>query len=162
MPRLDTDKSPLIAEFLKDHQQFSRLLYQIKKLLDENNFEAAQERAAELDRLAGPHIAFEEAELYPRLKILGERNVTEDLLVDQHRDAVDVLRMLIEVKNPNPETIEQIKSGFERALAHAEHCGSLISLMTQLDENEQAESLRELIRLRKTEQLWTDLDQNAN
>ena len=63
---LDT-KTPLIAEFLKDHQQFSRLLYQISNLLQEGNVELARERAKDLDALAGPHIAYEEAELYPRL-----------------------------------------------------------------------------------------------
>ena len=62
--------SPLIAEFLKDHQQFSRLLLEISKLLDDNNLEKARQRAKELNELAGAHIAFEEAELYSRLNEL--------------------------------------------------------------------------------------------
>lgn len=158
MAKLDTQESPLIAEFLKDHQQFSRLLFQIKKLLDEGKIEAAQQRAEELDQLAGPHIEFEETELYPRLKILGARQATEELLVDQHHDALLALQALIEMEEPDEDSLEGIKKGFGDALNHAEHCGSLISLMVQLDQDQQAESLRSLIQLRSKGNRWTQLD----
>ena len=153
---LDT-KSPLIAEFLKDHQQFSRLLYQISRLLKEGKTELARERAKDLDALAGPHIAYEEAELYPRLVRMGERSVTEEMLVGQHHEALDAVRALIDSDHLDEERLEAIQDGFKGALAHAEHCGSLISLMSQLDETEQSDSLRELIRLREVGQKWTEL-----
>ncbi len=148
--------SPLILEFLKDHQQFARLLLQISKLLDQGQIEEARNRARELDELAGPHIAYEEAELYPRLASLGEREVTEETLVDQHHDALQALRMLIDHDSANPQQLEAIQVGFRHALEHVEHCGSLISLMSQLDEDQQAASLSELKRLRDHGPKWTD------
>ncbi len=153
---LNTEQ-PLIAEFLKDHQQFSRLLYEISKLLNENKIQQARQRAAELDTVAGPHIAYEEAELYSRLAKLGEKSVTEEMLVDEHHRMLDALRALLESSSPDQATIEEIKSGFQTALSHAEHCGSLISLMSRLDEKQQTESLKKLEQLRELGKKWTEL-----
>lgn len=150
-------KSKLITEFLKDHQQFSRLLFEIEKLLGNGEIEKARERAIELNQLAGPHIAYEEAELYPRLAALGETKVTEDHLVNEHHDSLDALRLLTEQDDVSSKQAEQARVGFQHALKHAEHCGSLISLMLALDESEQAESLVELERFRDEGKLWTEL-----
>ncbi len=154
---LDTE-SKLISEFLKDHQQFSRLLFEIERLLGEGHVKLARERAIELDQLAGPHIAYEEAELYPRLAKLGERNATEEALVVQHHDAVDALRILLANELLTETQFSQAIEGFRRALLHAEHCGSLISLMSLLDEAEQSESLKALERFREEGRLWTELE----
>ncbi len=153
---LDT-KTPLIAEFLKDHQQFSRLLYQISNLLQEGNVELARERAKDLDALAGPHIAYEEAELYPRLAEMGEISVTEEKLVGQHHDALDAVRALINAEAPDDKSLEAIQAGFQGALAHAEHCGSLISLLSRLDPQAQSASLEKLKKLRDEGTKWTEL-----
>lgn len=149
-------KTPLIAEFLKDHQQFSRLLYEISKLLNAGDIEKARERALELDAVAGPHIAYEEAELYTRLANFGEASVTEADLVGEHNNILNSLRMLIEKTSPTDAELESIKSGFRLALAHAEHCGSLISLMSRLNEQEQTNSLATLLGLRKVGKKWTE------
>ena len=154
---LDT-KSPLISEFLKDHQQFSRLLYEISRLLNDGNLEEAKQRARELDEMAGPHIAYEEAELYPRLALLGEKSVTEEMLVDQHHDALDAVRVLIDEREIDESRLEKVKEGFAAALSHAEHCGSLISLMSRLNPEQQADSLVELKRLRDEGNKWTELE----
>ena len=152
---LDT-KNPLIAEFLKDHQQFSRLLYEISKLLEAGQTDKARRRATELDSVAGPHIAYEEAELYPRLAKLGEEKVAEEMLVGQHHGALDSLRELLKNQSPNDEELQSICEGFRDALTHAEHCGTLISLLTRLDEAEQAQSLATLRRLREQGKKWTE------
>jgi Spy/CpxP family protein refolding chaperone len=141
----------------KDHQQFSRLLYQIRNLLSERKFDDAKERAGEFDKLAGSHIAYEESELYPRLKMLGNQGVSQSLLVGQHQDALEALRELLLVESPDEATICKIESGFENALRHAEHCGSLISLMAGLTPSQQNESLQVLIRLREQGLRWTEL-----
>ena len=153
---LDT-KTPLIAEFLKDHQQFSRLLYEISNLLDANKIEQARGRAIELNTVAGPHIAYEEAELYPRLAALGEKSTSEEMLVDQHEDVLDSLRGLLENPTPTGELLESIKAGFRGGLTHAEHCGTLISFLTELEKDEQAESLKILLAYREDGKNWTDL-----
>ena len=46
---LDTT-SKLIAEFLKDHQQFARLLYEIEKLLGSKKVPQARERRSPVPR----------------------------------------------------------------------------------------------------------------
>lgn len=153
---LDTN-SPLIAEFLKDHQQFSRLLFEISKLVEQDKFDQARGRAIELDRLAGPHIAYEESELYPRLAKLGDDTVSEEVLIDQHHDALAALRLLLTRETLTQEDKETIKNGFRGALSHAEHCGSLISFMSRLDKGLQAKSLKELTRLRVEGKKWTEL-----
>jgi hypothetical protein len=150
--------SPLIAEFLKDHQQFSRLLLEVSKLLDSNNLEKARQRAEELNKLAGPHIAFEEAELYSRLIAMGERSISKAELVDQHHEIRDALRQLLENHAPDADTVESIKSGFRDGVIHAEHCGTLISLVSRLDEDEQAKSLESLLRFRQQGTPWTELE----
>ena len=150
-------KAPLIAEFIKDHQQFSRLMYEISKLLDDGKIEQARARGEELDAVAGPHIAYEEAELYSRLIELGVESVTKQQLVEEHREVVDALRLLLEVPAPDESKLESIKQGFRSGLAHAEHCGSLISLMSRLDEQQRSESLKILIHLREQGGKWTEL-----
>lgn len=154
---LDTQQ-PLIAEFLKDHQHFSRLLYEIEKLLGKNRVAEARLRALDLDAMAGAHIAYEESELYPRLAGLGNKSSTENRLLDQHHEVLDALRMLINEPKPDEVTLAAIQRGFQTGLSHAEHCGSLISLMTQLDDETQMLSLKELQRLRNEGRKWTEIE----
>ena len=53
--------------------------------------------------------------------------MTEEKLVGQHHDALDAVRALINAEAPDDKSLEAIQAGFQGALAHAEHCGSLIS-----------------------------------
>lgn len=153
---LDT-RSPLISEFLKDHQQFSRLLYEISNLLEKGNLDKARERALELDVVAGPHIAYEEAEMYSRLADLGEESVSEKALLDEHQLMLNGMRPLLDGEPLSDEKLETIKAAFKAALSHAEHCGSLISLISQLDPEAQAVSLEKLRAFREDGKKWTEL-----
>ena len=153
---LDT-QTPLIAEFLKDHQQFSRLLYEISKLLEADELDKARQRAEELNVVAGPHIAYEESELYPRLPGFGERTVTPDQLTGEHHQVLHAVRQLVEKQEFTGEELRSIKAAFQAALRHAEHCGTLITLMARLDESAQRESLAKLIEFRDQGKKWTEL-----
>ncbi|MGI9517695.1 MAG: hemerythrin domain-containing protein [Pirellulaceae bacterium] len=152
---LDTH-SPLVAEFLKDHQQFSRLLLAITRLLEENKIDEARQRARELDQVAGPHIEYEERELYARLKELGETRVTNELLVGEHHKIRDAMNLLLENEKLDEDQLQQAKQGFESGIHHAEHCGSLISLMTRLDSDQQVASLVVLKELRDEGRKWSE------
>ena len=70
---------------------------------------------------------------------------------------VDALRLLLENPAPDDSELESIKQGFRSGLAHAEHCGSLISLMSRLDEQQRSESLKLLVHLREQGGKWTEL-----
>ncbi len=157
---LDT-QNPLVVEFLHDHQQMSRLLYSITQLLKADKVEQAREQARELNELAGPHIAYEECELYPRLAQLGEKRVSKELLVGQHHEVVDALEQLLKGNSFDEQSLKEIIDGFQTGLNHAEHCGSLISLMCRLDEQQQQESLEKLLQLRNEGKKWTDLSRNS-
>lgn len=132
-------------------------MYEIAKLLDDQEIEQARVRAKELDAVAGPHIAYEESELYSRLGELGVKSVTKQQLVDEHREVLDALRMLLNNPAPDGKMVESIKAGFRSGLTHAEHCGSLMSLMGRLDEQQRSESLKRLIHLREHGRNWTEL-----
>ena len=153
---LDTT-SPLVTEFLKDHQQFSRLLYEISKLLEAEDLQKARVRAEELNRLAGPHIAYEEAELYPRLQGMGVTSVSEEHLVGEHHQVLDAVELLLRSEPLTPDELTQCREGIKIALDHAEHCGSLISLVSRLGQKEQAASLVVLKQLREEGKSWTEL-----
>ena len=135
-------------------------MLEIKKLLDTNNIEQARTRAVELDELAGGHIAYEEAELYPRLAELTKQAVSEKLLVNQHHQVLDGIRLLVGKAELSADDIAKARSAFDVGIGHAEHCGSLISLMTTLDKDEQDASLAELLRLRKAGTKWSKLSTN--
>ena len=152
---LDT-RSPLISEFLKDHQRFSRLLLAITRLLEDGKIDEARERARELDLVAGPHIEYEEREVYARLKQLGETRVTNEMLVGEHHQIRDAMKLLLENEALDESQLQQAKAGFASGIRHAEHCGSLISLMSRLDQDQQAQSLVVLKELRDGGRKWSE------
>ncbi len=153
---LDTH-SPLVSEFLKDHQQFSKLLLAVSTLLEEDKIEEARQRARELDEVAGPHIEYEERELYARLKELGETRVTNELLVGEHHRIRDAMKLLLENESLDEQQLQEAREGFKTGIKHAEHCGSLISLMTRLDPDQQKQSLVVLRELRDGGRKWSEV-----
>ena len=153
---LDT-RVPLIAEFLKDHQQFMKLMFAVRNLLKDGRFDEARQLAVELDSIAGPHIAFEEQQLYMMLVELGETSVTSDELIGEHHVVLNALRQLLRSESEDKADLQSIIDGFDSGLRHAEHCGSMVSLLTQLDDHRQEECLAELVGLRDLGGNWTEL-----
>ena len=147
---------PLVREFLADHQKMSKLMLHTLVSLEEGNIDAAIVAAKALDEVGGAHIAYEEAELYPRIS--GEKMVsaTTRSLYDEHRQAVTALKQLLDNPNPNESTKQEIIAGLRTGVHHAEHCGSLVSLLAALPTPEQDESLTKLLDFRKQGRKWTD------
>lgn len=147
---------PLVREFLADHQEMSKLLLQTLLSLEEGDTETAIATARALNRVAGPHIEYEESELYPRIS--GDKLVSETTqrMYEEHREALLALQKLLENGEPQGEAREEIIDGLRTGVHHAEHCGSLVSLLAALPLPEQTTSLRKLLELREAGRLWTD------
>jgi len=155
-PNKKLEQVPLVREFLADHQKMSKLLLHTLVSLEEGDIGAAIESAKSLNEVGGPHIAYEEAELYPRIS--GEKLITETTrkMYDEHREAVTALKKLLDNPKPDEATRKVIARGLRAAVHHAEHCGSLISLLAALPGPEQNESLTKLLAYRKQGRKWTD------
>ena len=82
-------KSALVQAFLVDHRQFMKLLYDVSTALKDGDVKRARMLAENLNSIGGPHIAFEEAVLYPTLQAEGEERAFVDSLYDEHRDIVE-------------------------------------------------------------------------
>ena len=150
------EQVPLVREFLADHQKMSKLMLHTLVSLEEGNLKAARKSAEALNEVGGPHIAYEEAELYPRIS--GEKliSATTRDMYDEHREAVTALKTLLDNPEPNEKIKQEIMDGLRTGIHHAEHCGSLISLLAALPEPEQNESLTKLLAFREQGRKWTD------
>lgn len=154
LPRIE--QVPLVREFLSDHQKMSKLLLHTLVSLEEENLEAATASAKALDRIAGGHIAFEEAEIYPRIS--GEEIMTQTTrdLYAEHREALTALKKLLDNPKPNQTTKREILRGLRTGVHHAERCEALADLLAALPMPEQNESLKKLRGFREQGRKWTD------
>ena len=150
------EQIPLVREFLADHKKMSQLMLHTLVSLEEGNIEAAVQSAKKLDEVGGPHIAYEEAELYPRIS--GEKliSATTRAMYDEHREAVIAVKRLLDNPDPDEQARKEIMAGLRTGIHHAEHCGSLVSLLAALPRPEQEESLAKLLDYREQGRKWTD------
>lgn len=155
-PKAKLEDVPLVREFLDDHRKMSQLLLHVVVSLEVGNLEEATAAAEKLNQIAGPHIAYEETELYPRIS--GEKLISDTTreLYDEHREAVMAVKALLEDPQPDQEQLGKIIDGLKTGVRHAEHCGSLVSLLAALPEPEQSASLERLLELRREGKPWTD------
>lgn len=155
-PKATLEDVPLVREFLDDHRKMSQLMLHVVVSLEIGNLDEATAAAEKLDQIAGPHIAFEETELYPRIS--GEKLISDTTrqLCDEHREALMALKALLEDPQPDEEQLAKILGGLKTGVRHAEHCGSMVSLLAALPEPEQSDSLARLLELRREGKPWTD------
>lgn len=150
------EPTPLVREFLAQHQKMSKLLLRTVVCLEGGEIETAMASAHALDKVGGPHIAYEESELYPRIS--GEQLVsaTTRAMYIEHRQAGTALKTLLDNPQPDDATKQEIIAGLRTGVHHTELCGSLASLLAALPEPEQAESLAKLLAYREQGRKWTD------
>ncbi len=154
-------KSAVVQAFLADHQQFMKLLYEVGAALNAGDVERARQLGAELDRVAGPHIAFEESVLYPAIDKQTQDRSFVPRLYDEHTSIVRALSKLLATGEVDQQGLGELQTAFAEGLGHAEHCGTLISRLSALDPVDQQQALDELHRLRASNQKWTQLKKEA-
>ena len=152
-------KNLLEKEFVADHRNTSRGLKSLKDALEAEDDAAVLEAAQRLDRVAGPHIAFEEQWLYP----LVEKSRGEEFrhhMTGEHDEVVETLSEILACDGLSCVSSAR-KSEWQRdlqtGLDHVVTCGTLLSHLTALDEAERTEMLRRLQDLRDEGVLWTEL-----
>lgn len=149
----------LRTEFLEDHQHLTKGLTELLESLRGGDALQATTIARQLDRLVGPHMAFEEAVLYPELvSRLGQEFV--DQLYREHALGQSAVANLVRRDESTPLTATEcgvLIAQIETALDHALSCGSLLSYLTTLSDERHSEMLRQLLDKRTQGCLWSDL-----
>lgn len=155
-----TKQSPLVKEFLDDHRLMTRMLSDLVTLLEGDHPEAARSLANQLDKLAGPHIAFEEQCLYPAVKA-RRGAVLQSQLQHEHDEARAALTQLLStnVEELNRPTMRQVLAvALRKGLKHAESCGTLVSHLQELPQEQKQATLSRLLHLRHEGLRWTQLN----
>ncbi len=149
----------LLRAFREDHAVLGRGFHRISTALRAGGGAEACAAAAEVDREAGAHIAFEERHFYPALvPLLGEGRVAG--LLEEHAEGLAVVRALGSLSTaaalPEERRRDLLRAS-EAMEAHIAECGELFEAIGRIPEAEQAALLDQLLRLRAEHPAWTDL-----
>lgn len=152
-------RDELLRAFREDHAVLGRGFHRISSALRSGSEAEACAAAAEADRDAGAHIAFEERHFYPTLvPLLGADHV--EGLMTEHAEGLAVLRALGSLSAaaalPEERRRELLRAS-EAMETHIAECGELFEAIGRIPEAEQAALLDELLRLRAEHPAWTDL-----
>jgi hypothetical protein len=152
-------KNRLEKEFVVDHRETTRGLKALKDALTANDDVAVLDAAQRLDRVAGPHIAFEEQWLYP---LVAESRGEEfrHHMTSEHDEVVDALSKIQAcdgLATVSAARKAEWQRNLQTGLDHVITCGTLLSHLSVLDEVERVEILRRLQDLRDEGILWTEL-----
>jgi hypothetical protein len=149
----------LQKSFVEDHRAMTRGYQELIGLLTAGDWVAASQAASRLDRIAGPHIEFEEKYLYPQVaKSRGNRYISR--LYDEHDEAVTVLGEILQAGQPARPADEKVAGWIERlrhGIDHASACGTMLGELKSLPEAEQRRFLDGMTRLREKGARWTEL-----
>lgn len=157
---METKNSPLTQAFLEDHREMTRRIAGLLDALKQDDCETAFQLAEELDRVAGPHLEFEEEAFYPLLIEARGREFVERLYHEhaEGRKAIEALLALKKTGEPlGTAQREEVLQGVQTALDHAGTCGTLLSHVSVLDDVRQAELLEKLQEARQRRHRWTEL-----
>ena len=155
------DENPLVKAFLEDHKHLTQGFSSLLRALKENDFAAASQIADDIDRLAGPHIEFEEEFFYPVVERARGREYVSRLYKEHGAGLRAVKALRAAAHEPDKKGTEALLEAAQTALDHAVSCGTLLSHVTTLGESEQAELLQKLLDLRKQGRRWTEMAREA-
>jgi len=151
-------RSELEREFIEDHQKLTSAFQQVIDAVELNDPKRMCESAESLNRVAGPHMEFEERILYPQV---GEDRGDgfEQKLLQEHQVARSAILSLTDREDVPLATadrariMEQLRIGLDHAIS----CGALLSHITVSSEERQQVMLQELRELRRKGIRWTEL-----
>ncbi len=147
--------------FVEDHRKLTRGYRDIRKALQADAVETAKQLADDLDRMAGPHIEFEERYLYPVVEEHRGESYAANLY-SEHSMILQAIRGLKEAQTASEEQKSQWLRGMDEGLRHAATCGTLLSYLVTLPEQEQDRLLAHLERLRNRGCRWSELRLSDN
>jgi hypothetical protein len=149
---------PLQTVFLQAHRHFIGGLQRILACLDGGDLPGAIAAGRELDRVAGPHIEFEETVFYPLLVGPMGREAVQRLY-QEHAAGRDGLRTLLSIETGtlSPAAEETVREQIHVALEHATTCGTLLSHVAALDEGIKERILAKHHEIESRAHRWTEL-----
>lgn len=154
---MSAGRSRLGRAFLNDHRALTRALARLAAAVEEGRWVEAKQLAEQVDREGGAHIEFEETVLYPAVarrhgKVFVKR------LHDEHRAGLDVVQTLL-TSQPDEWTTarrSELTRQAQTAWRHAESCGTLLSQLTVLGDDERESALAQLETIRKRARSWIE------
>jgi len=155
---MGTGNITLKEAFLDDHREMTRGFVKLHECLEKGDWHAAKGLAAEIDRVAGPHIEFEESLYYPRLApVVGATAIRH--MYREHSVGLAVIREILSADHSVPEAslLADFADRCRRMLDHAHSCGVLVSHLAGLPEDEERELLKRLLKMRYDGRLWTEV-----
>jgi hypothetical protein len=147
---------PLQDAFLKDHRILIRGLTELQSAVDREDRPAAERLAAQLDRVAGPHIEFEEMFFYPMLVAI----IGADFVRRLYREHDCGRRALERLRDGDEEDVpwQELRNSLRIAMDHVLSCGSLASHLAALDADCREDLLVKLTDARQRGARWTEID----
>jgi hypothetical protein len=159
--QMTTQWDQLKAAFSHDHKVMIRGYRDLLEALNRSDFAEAARLSRWLNRMGGPHIEFEECYLYPAVqRSRGEAYVAR--LYDEHHIvwcAIDALRALSGDDVPSLGQVMQWKQSLRAGLDHAATCGSLLSHLQAMPEDQQEAVMEAIARLRDRGRSWSEFDE---
>ena len=150
----------LKEEFVHDHRQLTRGYLAIAKALKNDNLAKAKSLAEELDKVAGPHIQFEELHLYPRVaENRGDSYAAK--LYGEHNEILEAIQKLLQCRELSSVKQQELAHGMQIGLEHAATCGTLLSQLTALPSPVQMQLLEEYQKLKVAGKRWTQLQRTG-
>jgi len=160
MVTMKASANQLLAAFQRDHAILGRGLHRLGVALRDSDILSAKRVAADVDRDAGPHIAFEEQYFYPRMRaLLGDEDL--DRLYAEHRigqAAISRILTLPDAAWPDGKHLAVLLRDVELMERHIAECGELFGAMGRIPAEEQVALLAELEALRESAPCWTKLE----
>jgi hypothetical protein len=149
-------QAELFAAFREDHTILGRAFHRLSTRLRAGDLAGARAVARELDRTAGAHIAFEEADFYPRLATLIGRDEVAHMYAE-HELGLGVVRTLCEAaedRTLHDDERSRLLADAEAMERHIAECGELFEAIGRIPPAEQAELRRRLVAWRERAPTW--------
>ena len=154
---MDIQRNSLQDAFVEDHRKMTMGFYRLRQSLESGEWSEARRLAEEIDRDVGSHIEFEETLYYPRLRrVIGAENINR--MYEEHTIGLGLIREIeaLGPDAPEKDVCLRLADRCRQMLDHAQSCGTLISHLCDLPEEEQADLLAELRDIRRRGTRWTE------
>ncbi len=155
-----TDQQNRLKEaFAEDHRKLTRGFRDAVAALEKGDLPTARTLADELDKVAGPHIEFEESCLYPAVAENRGEGYTAKLY-DEHSKMMKALTELQSASEMSENQRISWLASMKEGLDHAISCGTLLSYLVSLPDGKQDELYRRLEQFRSQQpRRWSQLHQ---
>jgi len=152
------NRSRLFEAFREDHALLGQGLHRLRERLTARDAAGVRAAAEHLDRQAGAHIAFEEADFYPALEaFLSHREV--DAMYREHAQGLALLVELMRVAEADLQIDDRVQRFLRRLdamAAHVAECGDLFGAMGGLADADIDRLLSRLEHWRGVAPRWSE------